>query len=210
MTQQRAKTNSFAILFSLAFAISGCSATEAIGTAAREAQASATAGAGKLDSADSKLGAAVSTGDVGPKAKPLVDSARADIGAAKQDFTKINDLASGIQDRVDNGEIKDTKGWFAKLIDAMLWIVGGGAVIFVLVYFSGWFKPLIQITGSFLNLIPKAIRIDAESDAKYIAEVKKVGHPASEDAIRAIELKKLDPRYRRVLDETLNGLGVPT
>lgn len=174
------------------FSLGGCSAKQRIGTAATLAQAKAASATGHIDEA-------IGTGEVGPAALPHLDDAKADIGEIHEAAATITDALPGV---------KDVEGWFSRLLTLLTWLIGGGAVVFVLFYFSPWFKPVINWTGAVLNLIPKPMRVDAQADASYIAEMKAKNEPPSEDAIRAIELKKLDARYKRVIDEELAAKGV--
>jgi len=173
-------------------ALTGCSgsAKQAIGRAAVTVQREASASAAELDSA-------LATGEIGPTAEPLVLSAR-----KRQDV--IAEAAIGVQDNMAN--IEDREGWFSRLLRTSFWFVVIGGVVFVCIYFAPVLRPVLLLVGSWLNLIPRAIRIDARADAEAIVADKAGKSALSKDDIRAIETKKIkDARYRKALETELSA-----
>lgn len=184
-----------ACLFAVACA-TGCSSVRQIGNAAREVQARAASASGHLESA-------VATGDVGDKAMPHVEAAKTDVDAIGASATEIAEV-------VASGAIKDTEGWLTRLLKSAGFIIALVAFIVASVLYAPVLRPILNHIGAWLNIIPKPIKVDAESDAELIAMNESGKVKATVKQVAAIQEKKRDPRYRKKLDEGLIARGVAT
>lgn len=179
----------------LAFFVGGCSAKQAISNAAAEVQT-------KAASATAHIDAATATGDVGPKAQPHLDDAKADIGEIHEAATEIVDALPGV---------KDVESPFWRFIKSLGFIITLIGAVILSVLYAPVIRPVLLLIGSWLNLIPKAVKVDAQADAELIAANESGKVKATVKQVAAIERKKaVDPRYRKALDKALNTEGVAT
>lgn len=171
--------------------LTGCSATKAIGNAAREVVALAHEASGELESA-------VATGEVGERAMPHVER-------AKQSVDGIAAKGEAIVEVVNSGAVKDADNWFVKLVKGIGWLTV--AAILAGICFLVWrFWPYIQLA---VGWIPAVFSRKAKTAADFIADPAPVSD-ADLSSIRAIERAKSDPRFKAALDAELTARGVVT
>lgn len=173
--------------------LAGCSSKEVIGKAAQQVNTAA-------NSITTELTAAKATKEIGPKAMPHIEKAAESAG-------EISSLASKIVGELPGIEDKESPFWkFLKSAGFLIFIV---CAVVLSVFYAPVIKPVLLVIGAWLRIIPKPIQIDARADAAYIAEPTPVDN-SDIDRIRAIELKKADPRYKVALDAELVAKGIPT
>lgn len=174
--------------------MSGCSAKSRISDAAAQVQ-------GKAASAIVNIDKATATGEVGPLAQPHLDAAKADVG-------EINDAAVEIKGALDGVVDKESPFWtWLK----RFWYLAMLIMFAVLGVMYAPLRQLLNTIGSwFVSLIPKAIKVDAAASAEVIVANETGKAKATVKQIAAIERKKDDPRFKKVLDAELAKKGVAT
>ena len=177
--------------------LAGCASGKAqIGKAASLIRGEATAT--KAD-----LASAVETGGVSPAATPFIEAA-----SARQDT--ILTLTERVNQAL--GAVEDKTPYWATLIGRALWVIGGLAIIALLIYFLPLIRPVMaglarMIPWAFAWVIPAPTRTEAEMDAKAIA----AGEVTEQHQIRRVETRKqTDPMYRSALRIEQAKLTPPT
>lgn len=187
----------------LCLLLTGCSAKAKLTAAISTVQAESAKVAQHLGAASADLTAALETGDVGPLAAPLIESAIGHIAGAAASNEKINGAAVDGQKALPG--VVDEEGWFANLLRTFGWLIA--AVILAAVCFLVWrFWPVIQV---FVGWIPAIFRRKAAVAADFVAD-KSPPTEGDIETARIIEKSKSDPRFKVAFDAALTERGIPT